>query len=133
MTQSHYVRNLVFTIETGGDDVRLQSDVIAEVVCRQTTYSQSLNNLANWPNWTTNIAILEIQQADQVTFNDIQTITIHFIPGSSGPFDTGDNWNMQSIDVTYVLDDGSEGTLIHKAGDPLVRFTGSTKDWTGFP
>src|SRR5207245_17018 len=99
------VNNLHFTITTGDDDVRQNSQVNATLTIRQGDQSipvkQSLNDGANWQNNSTHEADMRIPQ---VRVRDILAFRIDFLSGSTGPFDTEDNWNMNAIRATYKLD-----------------------------
>ena len=124
------VSNLHFTITTGDDDVRQNSQVNATLTIRQGEQSipvkQSLNDGANWQNNTTHEADMGIPQ---VRVRDILAFRIDFLSGSTGPFDTEDNWNMNAIQATYKLDTGGDDILFKQDGRPLWRFTGSDPTW----
>jgi len=124
------VNNLHFTITTGDDDVRQNSQVNATLTILQggqiSTVKQSLNEGANWGNNTTHIADMGIPQ---VRVRDIRAFRIDFLSGQTGPFDTEDNWNMNAIQVTYKLNTGREDILFKQDGQPLHRFTGSDPTW----
>lgn len=124
------VSNLHFTITTGGDDVRQNSQVNATVTVlegqQESEVQQSLNNGANWPNGSVNQADMPIPS---VRVRDIRSFRIDFLSGSTGPFDTEDNWNMDGIQATYTLDTGGIDILFEQYGQPLHRFTGSAPTW----
>ncbi len=65
--------------------------------------------------------------------SEIKSITIRHDgnPRSGNPFDTYDNWNLQSLRVALVFPDGVERNVVNQTGSPLVRFTGDlrTKTW----
>ncbi len=124
------VSNLHFTITTGGDDVRQNSQVNATLTVlegeQESVVKQSLNNGANWPNGSINQADMTIPS---VRVRDIRSFRIDFLSGSTGPFDTEDNWNMNGIQATYTLDSGGIDILFEQDGQPLHRFTGSDPTW----
>ncbi|MUG98435.1 hypothetical protein F7734_41495 [Scytonema sp. UIC 10036] len=60
---------------------------------------------------------------------DIQTFGVRFKSGKSSVFDTGDNWNMDNIKVTFAGSSNCSGTLIEQQGSPFVRFTGDRREW----
>ena len=47
-------------------------------------------------------------------------------PRSGNPFDTYDNWNLQSLRVTFVIN-GTEENFFSYSGTPLERFTGALR------
>jgi len=124
------VSNLHFTIITGSDDVRQNSQVNATLTIlegeQQSEVQQSLNNGANWPNGSINQADMAIPS---VRVRYIRSFRIDFLSGSTGPFDTEDNWNMNGIQATYTLDTGGTDILFEQDGQPLHRFTGSDPTW----
>jgi hypothetical protein len=65
----------------------------------------------------------------QVRVRDILAFRIDFLSGSTGPFDTEDNWNMNAIRATYKLDTGGDDLLFKQNDWPLHRFTGSSPTW----
>lgn len=119
---------LQFIIKTGGDDLRQNS--VATVTLRFANGSSStyqLNRLNNWPNGSTRTVNINLPQGTLPT--DISGITLNFASGSSGPFDTGDNWNVDQVEVKYSCYNISATTIAFGRGTPLVRFTGSTKTY----
>ena len=124
------VSNLHFTVTTGDDNVRQNSQVNATLTILEgaqvNTVKQSLNNGANWPRGSINQTDMVIPS---VRVRDIQAFRIDFLSGSTGPFDTEDNWNMNAIQATYELDTGRIDILFEQDGMPLHRFTGSDPTW----
>lgn len=124
------VSNLHFTITTGSDDVRQNSQVNATLTIlegeQESEVQQSLNNGANWPNSNINQADMAIPS---VKVRDIRSFGIDILSGSTGPFDTEDDWNMKGIQATYTLDTGGIDILFEQDGQPLHRFTGSDPTW----
>lgn len=119
---------LQFIIKTGGDDLRQNS--VATVTVRFANGSSStyqLNRLNNWPNGSTRTVNINLPQGTRPT--DISGITLNFASGSSGPFDTGDNWNVDQVEVKYSCYNISATTIAFGRGTPLVRFTGSTRTY----
>lgn len=122
---------LHFAISTGDDDVRQDSQVIAVLTILQggqiNDVSESLNHGANWKNNTTALVDMNIPL---VKVRDIQAFRIDFQSGQPGPFDTEDNWNMDTIRASYDLSSGGTETLFEQeGGHPLHRFTGSNPTW----
>lgn len=123
--------DLHFTITTGSDDVRQNSQVNATLTILEggqvSEAQQSLNNGANWPNGSVNQVDMTFPS---VKVRDILSFRIDFLSGSTGPFDTEDNWNMNGIQATYTLDTGGIDILFEQYGQPLHRFTGSDPTWS---
>ena len=124
-TPVHAIR---FTIGTGDDDLRHNSSAIGRIVhVSGHMDTASLNNKASWKNGTTHAADLELPA--NVLARDIAQIGVHFISGTDGPFDTTDNWNMESIRIEIVNADGSTLLVHEEAGNPIMRFSGQITDW----
>jgi hypothetical protein len=124
------VNNLHFTVKTGGDDVRSQSQVNAVVTILEgeqiNIVKQSLNDGANWSNDSTHEADMRIPL---VRVRDIRAFRIDYLSGQSSPSDSEDNWDMVAIQATFKLDSGGDDLLFKQDGQPLHRFTGSDPTW----
>ncbi len=130
------VATLRIRIQTGDDDLRSASQAIA--LLDYTTpdgnhrdTSAGLNNGGSWGNWSFNT--VDVPMPGDVHLSRLDELTIEFNSGQSNPFDTGDNWNMQSITVTAILDDeeATQVILIQDAGNPLHRFkSDNNTTWT---
>ena len=119
------VTHLRVRIVTGSDDLREASHAFAEIKYINldddlTSMSQSLNNAQNWPNGSTRT--VDIALPAGVLYVNLREFAIRFQSGQRNPFDTGDNWNLNDIRVTAILDDGSEALLIQDSGNPFYRF-----------
>ena len=117
---------LQFIIKTGGDDLRQNS--VATVTVRfanGSTPTYQLNRLNNWPNGSTRTINITLPQGTRPT--DISSITLNFASGNSGPFDTGDNWNVDQVEVKYSSSNIGATTIAFARGTPLVRLSGSTR------
>ncbi len=62
----------------------------------------------------------------------IKSITVRHdgSPRAGQPFDSYDNWDLQSIRVALVLPNGEERNVINLASNPVVRFTGELRTQT---
>ncbi len=65
-----------------------------------------------------------------VSLGDIRYFRVSFTSGQPDPLSTEDNWNMESITVTYPTDGDSATPLFEDSGDPLQRFDGKHSSWT---
>jgi hypothetical protein len=120
---------LRFNLRTGGDDLRQNSQATATVrLTNGTTLSIPLNNGANWGNNSTNTVNYSLPRGTLPTH--IRSIVINFASGSSGPFDTGDNWNLDLVQIHYSIRNTPMFFIANGEGRPWVRFTGSQRTAT---
>ena len=63
---------------------------------------------------------------------EIKSITIRHngSPRAGNPFDTYDNWDMQSIRAALIYSSGTERNVVNLNGNPLERFTGAMRTKT---
>ena len=129
---------LTITIETGSDDLRQTSQAVAYVILernnRISQINMPLNNGAQWSNGSVHTPppfslVSGLTPAPGPFISDIKEFGISFFSGQSGPFDTGDNWNMNKILVSYSGDNVSKTTLLFMSGSPLKRFVSDHDDW----
>ncbi|ACY18322.1 hypothetical protein [Haliangium ochraceum] len=119
------VVSLRVTVVTGDDDLRSESDAVAEldyesVSGNDLTASANLNNNASWGNGSTHSKTFALPGG--VTLGSLEEFHLVFHSGQSGPFDTGDNWNIDGLTVVGILEDGSEIILVQRAATRLHRF-----------
>lgn len=119
------ITHLRVTIGTGDDDLRKASQAVAKLAYRTVTgdtkyTSGNLNNGANWPNWSTRTVTIPMPVG--ILLGNLVEFSIEFTSGQPDIFSTGDEWKMNSIMVTAILDDGSEAILVNAAGNPLHHF-----------
>jgi hypothetical protein len=64
--------------------------------------------------------------------SEIKSVTIRHngSPRAGQPFDTYDNWDLQSLRVALIYSNGSERNVVNINGNPLVRFTGALRTQT---
>ncbi|MCF8246030.1 MAG: hypothetical protein K9J37_04415 [Saprospiraceae bacterium] len=65
-----------------------------------------------------------------VSANEIKSVLLRHdgAPRQGEPFDTYDNWDLQSIRITVFIG-GEEVEVCNKLGNPLVRFTGNLRTY----
>ncbi|NVJ12593.1 hypothetical protein [Myxococcus sp. AM010] len=119
------VTHLRVRIVTGSDDLRQASNAFAEFSYtalngNHVSISQNLNNGVSWPNGSTRT--VEVELPALVLYSNMREFAIRFQSGQSNPFDTGDNWNLNDIRVTAILDDGTETLVVQDSGNPYYRF-----------
>lgn len=142
------------TLVTGGDDLRYDSRVSAFLITRDGRRIQSppLNCLTvernpsgGWkasrcggiPNGTRRTFVWNFNNIEYARAADIHRFGLSFESGRTGPFDTGDNWNLDRLEVEYF-----EGAWASKSGRaeptqllrlaPLYRFK-SREEWESNP
>ena len=118
------ITHLRVTILTGDDDLRQASQAVASLLYTNASGNQlvaggNLNNGANWPNWSTKTVTIPMPVG--IVLSRLMEFSIQFTSGQPDPFATGDNWNMNSITVTAILDDESEAILVNKANTPYLH------------
>jgi hypothetical protein len=114
-----------FNITTGGDDLRHDSD--AKAVAHYTngqseTFLLKAKDAGSWDNnsnhqveWPLGVP------RDLAAFSTIAvTLTSH-----NGTFETDDNWNIQSIEITILGPANASACVFKASGNPFVRLTGS--------
>lgn len=119
------ITKLRITVVTGGDDLRNASHAVASLKYvglsgNQLTTSFNLNNGAGWAGWSTHTVTMTTPTG--VLLANLSEFSIQFTSGQPDIFATGDNWNMNGITVTAILDDGTEAVLIQQAGNPIHRY-----------
>jgi carbohydrate-binding DOMON domain-containing protein len=128
------ISSLSITIGTGDDDLRSDSTATAYIKVQTgddlTEFSSMIKseNDPGWGNNTTNGPITWNLPAG-ITDQNLETFGIRMQSHPSG-FETGDNWNMNTILVTYPDASGGQTQLVDAAGAPLFRFTGDQPEWS---
>jgi hypothetical protein len=115
---------LQLRIFTGDDDLRRNSIARAYVTLRDGRRGPTaeLNRGAGWGGYSVNRASVPLPRDSRT--GDVRSVTLTFQGGSTGPFDTADNWNVNAVAVY------GQGTVMKVArGRPLVRFTEKDKQY----
>src|SRR5271157_5240528 len=115
-----------FVIVTGGDDLRADSSATAALLGANGTTLQviALKNQTQ-PGWNNNsthavTAALAPPQPASAIGRIVITLTSH-----NAPFETDDNWNIQSVTVNLSNNGANQLQLLGASGSPLVRLTGT--------
>jgi len=123
-----------FVLTTGGDDKRSDSHVFVEVRLTHngvlTTFTQEAGLGDTWSNNSTHTQQVALPFG---TLNsDISGVRVFWQRGPGGTFNGTDNWNLQQLKLQAVdaTLGGIVSTQVSLAGNPLVRFTGSTTNFT---
>ncbi|MBS1496246.1 MAG: matrixin family metalloprotease [Bacteroidetes bacterium] len=114
---------LSITVNTGGDDVRQNSNVLIYLKLNSTAlpeFRKSLNNNQGWGNNSSHTTEIEIPAGIAIT--DIQECKILFTSGKQFETDTPDNWNLDKLVIDWVTPDGYRTNLVNRSGSPYIRF-----------
>lgn len=119
-------------LTTGSDDLRGGNTAYVTVHFANGTTSSEYNLGGGFGQNTLNNKVIDLGRLIS-SVGDIKGISIRHdgSPRAGQPFDTYDNWDLQSLRVALIYSDGSERNVINNNGNPLVRFTGAlrTKTW----
>jgi hypothetical protein len=160
---TYAIQNMRITLVTGNDDLRNKSRVSAFIITRDGRRIQSppLNcrtvkrNLtgpgwsgagcAGIPNNTRRIFEWKFDNVEYVRPTDVHRFGLSFEGGASNPFETGDNWNLDRLEVEYfafALGDKARSTGVGRlqptqllrpaAGKPMYRFK-TREEWQSDP
>ncbi len=133
------INALSIVIGSGDDGLRNDSEAEAWLTLTNgTTWkSDKLNNGNPWKSddntWVLSPS-MTWKLPGQIQRCQMKQFTIYGLMGQGGVFQTGDNWNLQSIRVTYTDSNGSPGTLVSTGNQTpgasyLQRFTSSVQTW----
>lgn len=127
---------LYIALTTGDDDLRQGSEAVAYALVNHDhqieEVHQSMNNKQGWASNSLDDAELTIntQIIKPVHIRDIQEFGIRFTSGQQFPWETGDNWDLKYIEVSYTVDgQTNKDTLLSMSGDPLKRFVSDHDEW----
>jgi hypothetical protein len=115
-----------FEVRTGGDNLRGGNDnAIITVFTRGGGIAHEQLNRSNreLKDYTTTRWTVPLPRGTQL--DDISAIALS-VKGFNGGFD-GDNWNVDGLRVTALLDDDRRIVLMNEYASPLIRFTGENK------
>ena len=114
-------------LASGRDGVRRNSRARAVVTLRdgRTGPTAELNNGAEWADFSEHEAIVLLPPGTRL--GDVEHLTVTYESGSTGPFDSYDNWDLDAVTVAL---DGGAGVVKVARGRPLIRFTGDTRTFT---
>jgi hypothetical protein len=122
--QTPTFNQITFNIGTGGDDLRGDSSAVANVVVNGQTQTFTLKAQSDggWGNNSDHVKTFNISGPPQPrsAFGPIKII----LTSHNSFFETDDNWNIQSVNISL---NGSSGSacLLKQSGNPLARLTGS--------
>lgn len=126
------IPNLEVTVVTGSDNLRGDSSATAWILViegnetKEYSITLKTEEESEWANGTTHGPIVW-NVPPGVTSENISRFGIRMESHESGT-ETSDNWNINSVLVTYP-DGGGQAILVEEAGGPLVRLTGSEPQW----
>jgi len=114
-------------IKTGGDDLR--SGSLASFQVRINAKSPVNKRLGGpYPNQHLTEFNINIPN---IRVDEILDFYMGYTSGSSGMFETTDNWNVDRVEIKYLCDNCPDPTYLTKeSGAPLVRFSGEKRNHT---
>jgi len=130
---AHPIPTLEITVNTGDDDLRGDSTATAYILVSHggntREYSTILKKESDpsWGNNTSNGPILW-NMPPGVTDKNIKRFGIR-LQSHNNAVETDDNWNINSVLVTYPGPGGAQVQLIQEAGVPLFRLTADQPEW----
>jgi hypothetical protein len=133
------IPSLEITIGTGDDDLRDDSSATAYVLVQMgddlKEFSTILKNETDpgWGNDTTHGPVIwnlppgiTDQNLERFGIRLQSHDSVSVIPPKA---ETDDNWNINTVLVTYPDGAGGQAELINMAGVPLFRLTGDQPEW----
>jgi hypothetical protein len=127
------IPSVEITIVTGDDDLRSDSSATAYMLVSHggdvREYSAILKNEPD-PSWGNNSTHGPIvwNLPHGLTDKHIKRFGIR-LQSHNNAFETDDNWNINSVLVTYPDGSGGQEVLIQAAGVPLFRLTADQPQW----
>jgi hypothetical protein len=115
-----------FVIQTGNDDLRTSSSASAILQSPSGQNIQVLQlkaqNMQGWDVNTNHSIMAKLERPMKAS--EIGRVVI-MMQSHNAPFQTDDNWNVQSVTVTLLGDNGLMLDMGGKVGSPLARLTTS--------
>ncbi len=126
VAQAATFNQVTFKVTTGSDDLRGDSSATAVLHFSgggSQTFVLKSQSESGWANNSVHSKAFGLKSAKQLdAFKKIAiTLTSH-----NGAFETDDNWNVQKLNITVSNSGASRTCLLQRAGNPLVRLTGSS-------
>ncbi|NOR68740.1 MAG: hypothetical protein GQ532_03435 [Methylomarinum sp.] len=122
-TNSKLVRELIFEITTGNDDLRGGNDNLNIIIYTKENLPQTFKNINRSKHWIGNYTqTVKVTLKKPIPVTDILRVTLT-TTFSGGMF--GDNWNMNGLKISALGDQ-----LYDEHENPLFRFTGERKAFT---
>jgi hypothetical protein len=123
-TQSYAGTIMKAYVTTGGDDLRGGNTAFIKVNYKDGTTSPEYVLSTGMGGNSTMTFSKDITKVI-TNINQIKNIEVRHdgSPRSGNPFDTYDNWNLQAIRVSFMINN-VERNFINVSNNPLVRFTG---------
>jgi hypothetical protein len=128
------IPSLSVTIGTGDDDLRGDSTATAYILVQMGDDLKEFATILkseNDPSWANNTSHGPIgwDLPAGITDQNLEKFGIRMQSHPSG-LETGDNWDMNTVLVTYPDSAGGQTQLIDQADAPLFRFTGDQPEWS---
>lgn len=128
------IRLIRIIATTGSDDLRRDSELRAFLLLKDGRRIESLalncrkvreeTVCPSFPNGSRRTLEWRLDPpAPPVSASDIHRFGLSFKSGRSGPFDTGDNWNLNRLEVEYVVTSADPTRGITAGTFPLLKLT----------
>lgn len=123
------VNYIEFEFRTGSDDLRGGNDNLNVKINFKNGRSKYVRNVNRSRRWTNNSRkIVRIKLDTPMSPGQVKNIQLSTtFKGGFG----GDNWNMNGVKV--LEDTGSKKSIFQKSGNPVKRFTSSSRTFTIYP
>lgn len=123
------LRAFYLNLGTGEDDLRDNSEVIVSLIMKD-GLPVELQHVWGWIGNRSNrsYTITYHNQQWAVDSCKVRGVQVRMI-SHPGPFQTTDNWNMDSFTLNGYADWGRQAYTISASGAPIKRFTGESPWW----
>jgi hypothetical protein len=127
------ITNLDITVGTGEDNLREDSSATAWILViegKETKEYSTVIKTETDPEWTNHSTHGPIgwNVPPGINNENISRFGIR-MQSHESVTETSDNWNINTVQVTYPDGGGGNAVLVDQAGGPLVRLTGSEPAW----
>ncbi|MBK8517603.1 MAG: hypothetical protein IPL55_15330 [Saprospiraceae bacterium] len=122
---------LQITIKTGNDGLRGGSTALLRYLVNGSGY-RSIRVANNGRSFANNYTFQQEYPITGIRIDQIldMALTFRSSDGSTGLFETTDNWNVDQLLVKYISRSYPDGIFLSRgSGAPLVRFTGSNPEY----
>ncbi|MFZ1751601.1 MAG: hypothetical protein WAU01_15490 [Saprospiraceae bacterium] len=122
--------SLQITIKTGSDDLRGGSTALLRYMVNGSGY-RTIRIATSGRSFANNFTFQQAYPITGIRIDQILDMILSFrsSDGSTGLFETTDNWNVDQLLVKYICRSYPDGIFLTRgSGSPLVRFSGSNPE-----
>ncbi|WP_157472879.1 hypothetical protein [Frankia sp. EAN1pec] len=121
---------LLLTFDTGGDDLRGGGSDLNISIDTRAHSLRSINNVnlsSNWSNNSRHTVGVDLVKhfGAGILAEEITTVSLGVTTLAGNPFQSPDNWNLDSVTVQYQVSNGAPRTLRQTYPAAPFRFTGA--------